>query len=115
MDRISDSGSAGCGFESRRGHHKGQVANSSFLSFFVLQESSFVIHNLFDIYFQMLKFVNSLVDYSADGGGNIQMRVAGMRKLIHTAQSPSEFNVDEQLLKSCDWDKWDELFKDILF
>ena len=60
------------------------------------------------------KFVNSLVDYSADGGGNIQMRVAGMRKLIHTAQSPSEFNVEEQLLKSCDWDKWDELFKDIL-
>ena len=60
------------------------------------------------------KFVNSLVDYSADGGGNIQMRVAGMRKLIHTAQSPSEFNVEEQLLKSCDWDEWDKLFNDIL-
>lgn len=43
-----------------------------------------------------------------------QMRVAGMPKLIHTAQSPREFNVEEQLLKSCDWDKWDELFKDIL-
>jgi len=56
----------------------------------------------------------SLVDYSAHGGGNIQMMVAGMRKLIHTAQSPSEFNVEEQLLKSCVWDKWDELFKDIL-
>lgn len=60
------------------------------------------------------KFINSLVDYSADGGGNIQMRVAGIRKALHTAQSPSEFNVDEQLLKSCDWDKLDELFKDIL-
>jgi hypothetical protein len=33
-----------------------------------------------------------------------------MRKLIHTAQSPSEFNVEEQLLKSCDWEKPDELF-----
>lgn len=60
------------------------------------------------------KFVNSLVDYSANGGGNIQMRVAGMQKLIHTAQSPSEFNVEEQLLKTCDWDMWYELFKDIL-
>jgi hypothetical protein len=60
------------------------------------------------------KFVNRLVDYSSEDGGNIQMRVAGMRKLIHTAQSPSEFNVEEQLLKSCDWDKRDELFKDIL-
>lgn len=45
-------------------------------------------------------FVNSLVDYSSEGGGNIQMRVAGMRKLLHTAQSPNEFSVDEQLLKS---------------
>lgn len=60
------------------------------------------------------KFVNSLVDYSSEGGGNIQMRVAGLRKLIHTAQSPNEFNVEEQLLKSNDWDKWDELFNDIL-
>jgi len=59
-------------------------------------------------------FVNSLVDYSADGGGNIQMRVKGIRKALHTAQSPSDFNVDELLLKSNDWGKWDELFKDIL-
>lgn len=28
------------------------------------------------------KFVNSLVDYSAYGGGNIFMRVAGKRKLL---------------------------------
>lgn len=60
------------------------------------------------------KFVNSLVDYSADGGGNIQMRVAGIRKALHTAQSPSEFSVDEQLLKSCDWDKLNEMFNNIL-
>jgi hypothetical protein len=62
----------------------------------------------------MIKFVNSLVEYSADGGGNIQMRGKGIRKALLTAQSPSEFNMDEQLLKSCDWDKLDELFKDIL-
>lgn len=61
------------------------------------------------------KFVNSLVDYSADGGGNIFMRVAGKRKLLHTAQSPEEFNIDKQLLEgNVDWDKLNEQFKDIL-
>ena len=55
-----------------------------------------------------------MVECNTDGGGNIQMRVVGIRKALHTAQSPSEFNVDEQLLKSCDWDKRDELFKAIL-
>ncbi|MDP4207275.1 MAG: hypothetical protein Q8928_00545 [Bacteroidota bacterium] len=59
-------------------------------------------------------FVNSLVDYSADGGGNIQMRVKGIRKALHTAQSPSDFNVDELLLKSENWDELDRLFNDIL-
>lgn len=60
------------------------------------------------------KFINSLVDYSSEGGGNIQMRVAGLRRLIHTAQSPNEFSVDEQLLKSNNWDQWDDIFNNIL-
>lgn len=60
------------------------------------------------------KFINSLVDYSSEGGGNIQMRVAGLRRLIHTAQSPNEFSVDEQLLKGNDWDQWDDIFNNIL-
>ena len=60
------------------------------------------------------KFINSLVDYSADGGGNIQIRVAGMRKKLHTAESPTEFNVDENLLKNADWEKLDEYFREIL-
>lgn len=61
------------------------------------------------------KFVNSLVDYSADGGGNISMRVAGMRKLLHTAQSPEEFNIEKQLLDGeIDWEKLNAQFKNIL-
>lgn len=64
---------------------------------------------------QQSKFVNSLVDYSADGGGDVYMRVNGIRKKIHTAQSPTEFNMDEQLLKgNVDWDILNEQFKDIL-
>lgn len=60
------------------------------------------------------KFVNSLVKYSADGGGNIFMKVAGKRKLLHTAQSPEEFDIDKNLLEDIDWDKLNEKFKDIL-
>lgn len=61
------------------------------------------------------KFVNSLVDYSADGGGNISMRVAGMHKLLHTAQSPEEFNIDKILLDGeIDWEKMNQQFKIIL-
>lgn len=59
-------------------------------------------------------FVNSLVNYSAEGGGNIQMKVKGVRRALNTAQSPSDFNVDELMLKSENWDKLDELFNDIL-
>ncbi len=60
------------------------------------------------------KFINSLVDYSAEGGGNIALKVAGYSKKFHTAQSITEFSVDEQLLKNNDWDALDEAFKEIL-
>lgn len=54
------------------------------------------------------KYINSLVDYSADGGGNIQFRVAGKRKPLHTAENNIDFNIDKELLET---DKWDELHK----
>ena len=47
-------------------------------------------------------FVNGLVNYSAEGGGDIAMRVEGIRGKLHTAQSVREFNIEEQLLKSND-------------
>ena len=59
-------------------------------------------------------YVNSLVNYSANGGGKISMRVQGVSKKLHTAQSPSDFNIDEKLIKANDWDKLDIMFKDIL-
>ena len=58
--------------------------------------------------------INGLVNYSADGGGDISMRVMGMRNKLHTAQSPREFSLEEQLLKSNNWDALNEAFKDIL-
>jgi hypothetical protein len=60
------------------------------------------------------KFINSLVDYSSEGGGNIQIRVGTMHKKLHTAESPTEFSVDELLLKNDDWEKLNDYFKEIL-
>ena len=60
------------------------------------------------------KFISSLVEYSAEGGGNISMKVQGISKKLHTAQSVSEFNIEEQLIKSNNWDQLNELFKEIL-
>ncbi len=60
------------------------------------------------------KLVNSLVDYSAEGGGNIAMRVAGYTKKFHTAQSITEFSVEENLIKGNDWDALNDLFSEIL-
>lgn len=60
------------------------------------------------------KFINSLVDYSADGGGNIQVRVANIRKKIHTAQSPTEFSIDDAFLNSNNWEQLDQFFNNIL-
>jgi hypothetical protein len=63
---------------------------------------------------QQSPLINSLVDYTSEGGGNIALRVNGIRKKLHTAQSKTEFSVDEQLLKSNNWDALNEAFKDIL-
>ncbi len=60
------------------------------------------------------KFVNSLVEYSSEGAGNIAMRVKGLREQLHTAQSITEFSIDEQLLKSKDWDALNDAFSEIL-
>lgn len=60
------------------------------------------------------KFVGGLVSYSANGGGNIFARVVGKRSKINTADNPSEFNIDEKLIKDNNWEELDKQFKDIL-
>ena len=42
------------------------------------------------------------------------MKVAGKRKLLHTAQSPEEFDIDKNLLEDINWEKLNQKFKDIL-
>jgi hypothetical protein len=58
--------------------------------------------------------VNSIVDYASKGGGDIAVKVATIGRKLHTAQSVKDFDMEEQLLKSADWDAIDKAFKNIL-
>lgn len=43
--------------------------------------------------------VNALVDYSSEGGGNIAIRLAGVKKKIHTSRTVREITIDEAVLQ----------------
>lgn len=43
--------------------------------------------------------VNALVDYSSEGGGDIAIRLAGIKKKIHTSRSVREVSIDEAVLQ----------------
>lgn len=58
--------------------------------------------------------VNSIVEYSAKGGGDISVKVDTLKKKLHTAQSVKDFNVDELLIKGDDWKAIDKMFSTIL-
>lgn len=42
--------------------------------------------------------VNALVDYSSEGGGDISIRLAGIKKKLHTSGSVREVTIDEATL-----------------
>jgi len=44
--------------------------------------------------------INSLVDYSSEGGGNISLRVKGLKKKIQTNNSVTSVEVDEIALEA---------------
>ncbi len=58
--------------------------------------------------------VNSIVDYSAKGGGDISVKVDTIKKKLHTAQSVKDFYVDELLLKGDNWEAIDKMFSTII-
>ena len=60
------------------------------------------------------KFNNSIVDYNADGGGNIAVKVEEYNKKFHTSQSITTFDIDEQLLKNNNWNALDNVFREVL-
>ena len=58
--------------------------------------------------------INSIVNYAALGGGDIEVKVAGLARKLHTAQSVKDFSIEEQLLRTNDWDAIDKAFSIIL-
>lgn len=54
------------------------------------------------------------MNYSAKGGGDINFKIENIQKKLHTAQSVKDFDVNELLLKSNDWEAIDKAFKEIL-
>ena len=60
------------------------------------------------------KIIGGLVSYCSDGGGVPYARIQNSRKLLNTSDNPSEFNVDEKLIKENDWEELDKHFKEIL-
>jgi len=57
--------------------------------------------------------INSLVDYASEGGGDIQFRLRGYKKIIRTSQSIREITIDELTLKELTPDRL-ELIKELL-
>jgi hypothetical protein len=43
--------------------------------------------------------VNALVDYSSEGGGDIAIRLAGIKKKVHTSRAVREVSIDEAILQ----------------
>ena len=43
--------------------------------------------------------VNALVEYSSEGGGDIALRLAGIKKKIHTSRTVREVTIDEAVLQ----------------
>lgn len=46
------------------------------------------------------RFVNSLVEYSSQGGGDIEVRLRGVKKILKTSKGVKETSIDEVAIKN---------------
>ena len=60
------------------------------------------------------KFITSLVEYASQGGGNITMKVKGVKKKIHTSDSITEYEIDEFEIKDSSPRELADIFKGFL-
>lgn len=60
------------------------------------------------------KLISSLVNYSADGGGNISLKVRGYKKKIHTSKGSVEKSFDELEIKGKSLSQLLEIIKGML-
>ncbi len=59
-------------------------------------------------------FINSLVDYASEGGGNISLKIKGYKRKFHTSNSIDEYEIDELEIKNATSKELGEIFKGIL-
>lgn len=55
--------------------------------------------------------VNSLVDYSSKGGGDIELKITGIKKTIRTSKSVREISIDELSIQNLTPDRLEWLFE----
>lgn len=60
------------------------------------------------------EFINSLVEYASEGGGNISMKVKGYKRKIHTSDSINEYEIDEFEIKNAHPNELAEIFRGFL-
>ncbi|MFW5871645.1 MAG: hypothetical protein ACOCUT_00915 [bacterium] len=60
------------------------------------------------------KTVDSLVDYSSKGGGNISLRVKGLNKKIHTSNNAKEISIDEMEIQNATPKELSNIFRNLL-
>jgi len=60
------------------------------------------------------ELVSGCVDYSAEGGGDIKVKIKGMRKIIRTSTSVRVLELDEAIFENTTPDELDLLLKGVL-
>lgn len=58
--------------------------------------------------------IKSLVEYSSQGGGDINIRARGIRKRIHTARGVSEVDIDQLTIENAPSERLSEIFKELM-
>lgn len=59
-------------------------------------------------------FINRIVNYASEGGGNITLKIQGLRKSIKTDESITEISADEMQLKGLSQKEFLDLFNGLL-
>ena len=57
--------------------------------------------------------VNSLVDYSSEGGGNIKLKLKGIKRMIRTPKSVREISINELSVQNISPEQLERLFEKI--
>lgn len=60
------------------------------------------------------KLIHSIVEYSSKGGGDISLKVKGIKKSVHTSKGINEINIDELAIEGASTNELVKIFKDLM-